>query len=110
MLNDFLAEWPKIQKQRLMSLIDYLIGMMRQHHHPLFGSGRNSSLISETRGTDGCSIVSGFDVATSNLVIVKKRYSAFFKTDLQHVLQRLMPDGLVVGGNQHSRVLAESGH
>ena len=45
------------------------------------------------------------DFAPWDPVIVKKRYSAFSKTDLEDVLQRLMPDELVLAGiNTHACV------
>jgi len=119
MLNDFVGKWPEIQQQRLMSSINVLIGMMRQHHHPViwvrqefepdlrdaFPEMIRNGIQITIRGTDGCRIVSGLDVAASDPVIVKKRYSAFFKTDLEHVLERLMPDELVLAGiNTHACV------
>jgi len=119
MLNDFLAKWPEIQKQRLISSINDLIGMMRQHDHPIiwvrqefepdlrdaFPEMITKGIHITIRGTDGCRIVSGLDVSPSDPVIVKKRYSAFFKTDLEHVLQRLMTNEIVLAGiNTHACV------
>ena len=119
MLNDFLARWEQIQKQRLISSINDLIGMMRQHHHPIiwvrqefepdlrdaFPEMITKGIQITIRGTDGCRIVSGLDFVPSDPVVVKKRYSAFFKTELEDVLQRLMPDELVLAGiNTHACV------
>ena len=119
MLNDFLAKWEEIQKQRLISSINDLIGMMRQHHHPIiwvrqefepdlrdaFPEMITKGIRITIRGTDGCQIVPGLNFAPSDPVVVKKRYSAFFKTDLENVLQRLMPDELVLAGiNTHACV------
>jgi nicotinamidase-related amidase len=121
MLNDFLATWPEIQKQRLISSINDLIGMMRQRHHPIlwvrqefepdlrdaFPEMIRKGIQITIRGTDGCRIVSGLHFAPSDPMIVKKRYSAFFKTDLEEVLKRLMSDELVLAGiNTHACVRA----
>jgi nicotinamidase-related amidase len=119
MLNDFLAKWPEIQKQHLISSINDLIGMMRQHNHPIiwvrqefepdlrdaFPEMIRKGIRITIKGTDGCRIVSSLDFAPSDLVIVKKRYSAFFNTDLEEVLERLMPDELILAGiNTHACV------
>ncbi|HEX8797454.1 MAG TPA: cysteine hydrolase [Terriglobales bacterium] len=57
------------------------------------------------KGTNGSQIASGLDVAPSDPVVVKKRYSAFFKTDLEHILQLLKPEELVLAGiNTHACV------
>jgi len=55
------------------------------------------------KGTHGCQIVSDLVIAPSDPVVIKKRYSAFFKTDLDQTLARLKPDGLVLAGiNTHA--------
>jgi len=55
------------------------------------------------KGTQGCQIASDLAVATSDTVIVKKRYSAFYGTDLEQVLNRLSPDALILAGiNTHA--------
>lgn len=119
MLNDFLAKWPEDRKQRLISSINDLIGMMRQRHCPIiwvrqefepdlrdaFPEMIDKGIRITIRGTRGCLIVSDLDVASSDATVVKKRYSAFFKTDLDQLLQTLMPDQLVLAGiNTHACV------
>ena len=47
------------------------------------------------KGTNGSQIAPSSDVAPSDPVVVKKRYIAFFKTDLEHILQLLKPEELV---------------
>jgi nicotinamidase-related amidase len=55
------------------------------------------------KGTPGCQIVSGLSIATSDTVIIKKRYSAFFGTNLDETLSRLRPDGVILAGfNTHA--------
>ena len=57
------------------------------------------------KGTDGCQIVSDLAIAPSDYVVIKKRYSAFFKTDLDQTLDHLKPDVLVLAGiNTHACV------
>jgi isochorismate hydrolase len=42
-------------------------------------------------------------VAPSDTVIIKKRYSAFYGTTLDHILADLRPDGLILAGiNTHA--------
>ena len=55
------------------------------------------------KGTNGSQIAPGLDVARSDPVVVKKRYSALFMTDLENVLQLLEPEQLVLAGiNTHA--------
>lgn len=57
------------------------------------------------KGTNGSQIAPGLDVAPSDPVVVKKQHSAFFKTDLEHILQLLKPEELVLAGiNTHACV------
>jgi nicotinamidase-related amidase len=56
-------------------------------------------------GTEGCQILPELDYDPDDLVIVKKRYSAFFGTELDKVLSSLNPDPIVVSGvNTHACV------
>jgi nicotinamidase-related amidase len=55
------------------------------------------------KGTVGSQIDSRLVIAPSDIVIVKKRYSAFFGTDLDQILMSLQPDCLVLAGiNTHA--------
>ena len=57
------------------------------------------------KGTNGAPKAPSLDVAPSDPVVVKKCYRAFFKTDLEHILQLLKPEELVLAGiNTHARV------
>ena len=117
MLNDFLVKWEEASKARLFSSISDLITMMRQRGHPIIWvrqefepdlSDAFPEMISKgisitIKGTHGCQIVSDFAIAPSDSVVIKKRYSAFFKTDLGQTLDRLKPDGLILAGiNTHA--------
>jgi nicotinamidase-related amidase len=55
------------------------------------------------KGTPGCEIVPELAPAASDIVIVKKRYSAFFGTELDEILAELKPDAIVLAGiNTHA--------
>jgi maleamate amidohydrolase len=55
------------------------------------------------KGTQGCQIVSELAVALSDLVIIKKRYSAFYGTTLDETLAWLLPDAIILAGiNTHA--------
>jgi isochorismate hydrolase len=57
------------------------------------------------KGTVGCEIASDLATAPSDPVVIKKRYSAFFGTELDQMLSRLMPDVLILAGiNTHACV------
>lgn len=49
-------------------------------------------------GTRGAAMLDELDVQSTDPVIVKKRYSAFFGTDLDERLALLRPDPLIVAG------------
>ena len=58
-------------------------------------------------GTPGAAMLPELDVRPADTVIVKKRYSAFFGTNLDGTLARLMPEALVIAGiNTHACVRA----
>lgn len=58
-------------------------------------------------GTPGASILPELDVHRSDPVVVKKRYSAFFGTNLEQMLQEMSCTQLIVAGiNTHACVRA----
>ncbi len=58
-------------------------------------------------GTEGCELLSELDHRFTDKTIVKKRYSAFFGTELEEALRLSKPDFLVVAGiNIHACVRA----
>ncbi len=64
---------------------------------------RAKGIYTVIKGTAGPLIDSRLTVSPSDTVIVKKRYSAFFGTNLDEVLDGLQPDCLVVAGiNTHA--------
>ena len=117
MLNDFLVQWEAGRRAQLFSSINDLVTMMRQHNYPIiwvrqefepdlrdaFPEMISKGISITIKGTPGCQIVSDLVMSPSDHVIIKKRYSAFFNTDLDQILDRLKPDGLVLAGiNTHA--------
>jgi nicotinamidase-related amidase len=55
------------------------------------------------RGTPGCEILPELGFAPADVVIVKKRYSAFFGTTLDQTLTALEADAIILAGiNTHA--------
>lgn len=117
MLNDFLAEWDRARRQRLVEAINELMGMMRVHSHPViwvrqefepdlrdaFPEMKAKGIYINIKGTAGCQIVPELDSTATDTVIVKKRYSAFFGTGLDETLAELRPDAVILAGiNTHA--------
>jgi nicotinamidase-related amidase len=56
-------------------------------------------------GTDGCRLLPELERDAADGVVIKKRYSAFFGTDLEETLAGLQPRSLVLAGiNTHACV------
>ena len=117
MLNDFLARWERADRARLIAQTNDLVAQMRQMLLPViwvrqefepdlsdaFPEMRAKNIYSVIKGTAGCQIDSRLSVASTDVVIVKKRYSAFYGTDLDQVLARLEPDAVILAGvNTHA--------
>lgn len=59
------------------------------------------------RGTDGTKPIPDLEPQPSDIILEKRRFSAFFKTDLDQTLRTLHVDTVAVGGiNTHFCVLA----
>ena len=117
MLNDFLEKWNSLQRDELLRAINELVQIMRKASRPVIWVRQEfepdlSDALTEMKekgirivikGTTGAQIDSRLDVDPSDTVIVKKRYSAFFGTNLDEILARLQSDGLVLAGiNTHA--------
>lgn len=117
MLNDFLESWESTRKGRLIRAVNELVDIMRRNSRPVlwvrqefeqdlsdaFPEMRAKNIHVTIKGTAGCQILSELAVASSDRVIIKKRYSAFFGTDLDEILAQLRPDTLVLAGiNTHA--------
>lgn len=116
-LNDFLEGWEFARKNELICATNELVQIMRKASRPVlwvrqefepdlsdaFLEMRTKRIRVTVKGTQGAQIISELAVAPTDTVIVKKRYSAFFGTKLDEILQRLQPDALVLAGvNTHA--------
>jgi maleamate amidohydrolase len=121
MLNDFLQTWPAASRQRLIGSINALVRAMRQRQLPVIWvrqefepdlrdalpEMRKKGIRVTIRGTPGSQIIPELEVASSDTIIIKKRYSAFFGTTLDQLLANLKPDGLIIAGfNTHACIRA----
>jgi len=119
MLQDFLETWEPKRKQALVQAINELAGIVRSHGRPVlwvrqefepdlqdaFPEMRAKGIRIAIKGTEGCRIVSELAVAPEDVVIIKKRYSAFFGTSLDETLAHLQPDAIILAGiNTHACV------
>ena len=117
MLRDFLESWEPARKERLVHSINELVGVMRSFMHPVvwvrqefepnlrdaFPEMRAKGIRITIEGTPGCEILPELAVDPSDIVIVKKRYSAFYGTPLDEILARLRPDSIILAGiNTHA--------
>src|SRR5277367_3233764 len=112
MLVDFLTTWEPNRKEGLVNSINELVAIMRNPSHPViwvrqefepdlrdaFPEMRAKGIHTNIKGTLGCQILPELTVAPSDAVIVKKRYSAFYGTNLDEMLARLNPDAIILAG------------
>jgi isochorismate hydrolase len=80
---------------------------VRQEFEPdlsdAFPEMRTKGIRITIKGTRGCQIVADLAVASSDTVLIKKRYSAFYQTELDQLLRRLRPDAIILAGiNSHA--------
>lgn len=117
MLNDFLDKWPSAQRKHLCDSTNQLVQMMRDANQLIvwirqefnsdlsdaFPEMRAKNIRITIRGTPGSEIVPELKMVSSDVVIVKKRYSAFFGTTLDSLLDRIHPEALILAGiNTHA--------
>ena len=121
-LNDFFRKEPLSgRRSELVSAINHLVVGFRKCGQPIiwvrqeFNSDLSDAFLEMRRenvrititGTEGARILPELDVQTIDIVIIKKRYSAFFRTTLDEVLGKSSPDVLVVSGvNTHACIRA----
>src|SRR5438093_10580281 len=112
MLNDFFRQHAalSLQRDQIVAAINYLARTFRENHQPIiwvrqefspdlrdsFLAMRKRNLRVTIAGTDGCEILPELERDPSEKVVVKKRYSAFFGTDLDEQLRALQPTSLVI--------------
>ncbi len=117
LLNDFLDQWPAASRKQLLDSTRQLVEMMRSRKLPViwvrqeFESDlsdalpemRQKKIRVTIRGTPGAAIVGELTPAADDPVVIKKRYSAFFRTTLDELLAKLQPDALILAGiNTHA--------
>lgn len=117
MLNDFLQHWAPASRQRLIQATNTLIDIMRSHGRPIiwirqefspdlrdaFREMQEKGIRITIQDTLGCQIASELALDPSDTVLIKKRYSAFYGTDLDQILTDLKPDGIILAGiNTHA--------
>jgi nicotinamidase-related amidase len=119
MLVDFFERSPALAAQRasLVVSINALVADFRRAQLPVvwvrqefaadlsdaFLDMRRHNIAITIAGTVGCELLPELDAAPEEAVVVKKRYSAFFGTELDVVLSTLSPATLVLAGiNTHA--------
>lgn len=119
MQNDFLDRLEEGSRRHLIDRSNELIDSFRAAQSPViwvttlfrpdgsdaFLEMRDRQIAVAVEGTTGAEIDSQLQQHIDDHVITKKRYSAFFRTDLDQLLGRLQPDFLVIAGvNTHTCV------
>ncbi|MCR4743587.1 MAG: cysteine hydrolase [Treponema sp.] len=72
---------------------------------PLFMNGKKGYCLP---GTRGCEIVKGLEPEAQDIIIIKKRNSAFFQTPLDMILRRLGIKNVVISGTQYPNCIRGS--
>lgn len=121
MLNDFFQRSDRLAERRdgLVASINALAAAFRRHGEPViwvrqefapdlhdaFPEMRRSNARVTIAGTEGCELLRELDGSPDDIVLVKKRYSAFFSTDLDGILEGMKARRLVIAGiNTHACV------
>ena len=117
MLNDYFESWEVERRDALVGAINNLVSVFRRSGAPVvwvrqefepdlrdaFPEMRAKGIHITIKGTAGCHILSELAVDSADPVIIKKRYSAFFGTNLDELLEQLQPDSIVLAGiNTHA--------
>lgn len=107
----------KSSQGRLIEATNSLLKFFRQSDYPViwirqefkedlsdaFISMRNEGIKITIAGTEGAKLLSGLEIESTDVEVIKKRYSAFFETNLDQILERLKVDSLVLAGvNTHA--------
>jgi nicotinamidase-related amidase len=117
MINDGFDGWDSESRRSLVANINRLAEIFRERELPViwvrqefesdlsdaFLEMRNGGIRKYIKGTHGAEILSELMQSPKDLTTIKKRYSAFFKTTLDEVLERHRPACLVLAGiNTHA--------
>jgi len=121
MLNDFFDRSPTLAARRsqLVANTNVLVRAFRSSGQPIiwvrqefardlhdaFRDMRMNNVSITIAGTPGCELLPELEPLPHDVVLVKKRYSAFFGTGLDARLAKIRPDVLVIAGvNTHACV------
>lgn len=119
LVRDFLRKHEPRQVERLINSTNELVSLFRGADLPIiwvrqefapdlsdaFPEMRKADIRIAIAGTEGAQIDPRLDWKKSDTTIIKKRYSAFFRTGLDDVLSRLEVTDLVLAGvNTHACV------
>ena len=117
MLHDFLDAWAPAWRRPLVEAVNDLVATMRDFNLPIiwvrqefesdlsdaFPEMRAKGIYITIKGTRGCQILDELAVEPQDRIVVKKRYSAFYGTNLDEVLAELAPDAIILAGiNTHA--------
>lgn len=117
MLNDFLDRWNDRERNQLIGNTNDLISACRNQHMPViwvrqefeadlsdaFLEMRDKNIAVTISGTRGAQINEALDFRDDDPQIIKKRYSAFFRTQLDDTLSDLEIGRVVLAGvNTHA--------
>lgn len=117
MLNSFLEQWDRDARASLIDSTNALVRHFRAQGWPVvwvrqdfepdlsdaFLEMRDNNIVQNIEGTKEAEIAEGLVVAEGDTIIVKKRYSAFFGTNLDEILADLNASELVLAGiNSHA--------
>jgi nicotinamidase-related amidase len=119
MLVDFLDRWPVGERMALVAAISALVDAFRAAGHPVawvrqefapdlsdaFREMRRDNIRVTIAGTPGSEIIPELAPRPDDLHVIKKRYSAFFGTQLDEIIGARGVDTLVLAGvNTHACV------
>jgi len=117
MLNDFLERWDLESSHSLIANTNNLISEFRSANCPVlwvrqayrtdlsdaFLEMRDHNISITIEGTRGAEIHSDLERHSADIVITKKRYSAFFGTELDSILNQFELEGITLAGvNTHA--------
>lgn len=115
----FLNEVLAAQQQRLIEKTNELVSLAREKRHSVIWvrqefspnlsdaplEVRRLGLKLTIKGTTGASLAEGLVVSPNDMHVIKKRYSAFFDTDLDKHLRTMDCNSIIVSGiNSHACV------
>jgi nicotinamidase-related amidase len=117
MVQDFLERWEPERRKSLVESVNELVDIVRSGACPViwvrqefepdlrdaFPEMKAKGIRINIKGTPGCQLLPELSIDSSDAVVIKKRYSAFFGTPLEEILHHLQPDAVVLAGiNTHA--------